>query len=124
LPDGIDARADNERARSEQSSRRAQSFRPDEASPSTDRSRTGEPGWSVPQITLPKGGGAIRGIGEKFATNPATGTGSFAVPITASPGRDDFGPKLDLTYDSGFRNGPFGLGWGVSLPEISRTEAP
>ena len=26
--------------------------------------------------SLPKGGGAIRGIGEKFAANPVTGTGS------------------------------------------------
>ena len=24
----------------------------------------------APTITLPKGGGAIRGMGEKFATNP------------------------------------------------------
>ena len=26
---------------------------------------------SIPTISLPKGGGAIRGIGEKFAANPA-----------------------------------------------------
>ncbi len=31
---------------------------------------------SAPAISLPKGGGAIRGIGEKFAANPVTGTGS------------------------------------------------
>ena len=30
---------------------------------------------SAPTISLPKGGGAIRGIGEKFAANPVTGTG-------------------------------------------------
>jgi hypothetical protein len=29
----------------------------------------------APAITLPKGGGAIKGIGEKFAANPVTGTG-------------------------------------------------
>ena len=29
---------------------------------------------SSPKIELPKGGGAIRGIGEKFAANPVTGT--------------------------------------------------
>ena len=29
-----------------------------------------------PTLSLPKGGGAIRGIGEKFAANPVTGTGS------------------------------------------------
>lgn len=27
---------------------------------------------SPPAISLPKGGGAIRGIGEKFAANPVT----------------------------------------------------
>lgn len=27
-------------------------------------------------LQLPKGGGAIRGMGEKFAANPVTGTGS------------------------------------------------
>jgi hypothetical protein len=32
---------------------------------------------STPQIALPKGGGAIRGIGEKFSANPVTGTGSM-----------------------------------------------
>ena len=29
---------------------------------------------SAPQVSLPKGGGAIRGIGEKFAANPVTCT--------------------------------------------------
>ena len=29
---------------------------------------------ALPALELPKGGGAIRGIGEKFAVNPATGT--------------------------------------------------
>ena len=37
-------------------------------------------------MSLPKGGGAIRGIGEKFAANPVTGTGSMSVPIATSPG--------------------------------------
>ena len=42
--------------------------------------------FTAPSISLPKGGGAIRGIGEKFAANPVTGTGSLTVPIAASPG--------------------------------------
>ena len=62
----------------------------------------------LPSIGLPKGGGAIRGIGEKFAANPVTGTGSLSVPIYASPGRSGFGPQLSLSYDSGASNGPFG----------------
>ena len=72
-----------------------------------------------PTLSLPKGGGAIRGIGEKFAANPVTGTGSMSVPIATSPGRGGFGPQLALSYDSGAGNGPFGLGWHLSLPAIS-----
>lgn len=33
----------------------------------------------APAMNLPKGGGAISGIGEKFAANPVTGTGSMSV---------------------------------------------
>ena len=73
-----------------------------------------------PAISLPKGGGAIRGMGEKFAANPVTGTGSLSVPIYTSPGRSGFGPQLSLSYDSGAGNGPFGFGWSLSVPSITR----
>jgi RHS repeat-associated protein len=75
---------------------------------------------AAPQLALPKGGGAIHGIGEKFAANPVTGTGSLTVPIAVSPGRAGFGPQLTLSYDSGAGNGPFGMGWSLSLPSITR----
>ena len=71
-------------------------------------------------ISLPKGGGAIKGIGEKFAANPVTGTGSLTVPIFTSPGRSGFSPQLSLSYDSGSGNGPFGFGWQLSIPAITR----
>jgi hypothetical protein len=74
----------------------------------------------APAISLPKGGGAIRGIGEKFAANAVTGTGSMSVPIATSPGRSGFGPQLSLTYDSGSGNGSFGFGWTLSSPSITR----
>ena len=91
----------------------------------TDNEGTSKPpgslnGPSIPTITLPKGGGAIRGIGEKFAANPVTGTGSMTVPIATSPGRSGFGPQLSLSYDSGAGNGPFGLGWNLTIPSITR----
>ena len=73
-----------------------------------------------PAISLPRGGGAIRGIGEKLSANPVTGSGSLSVPIAISPGRAGFGPELTLRYDSGSGNGPFGLGWTLDLPSISR----
>lgn len=75
---------------------------------------------NAPQVSLPKGGGAIRGMGEKFTANPVTGTGSLSVPIATSPGRAGFGPQLGLSYDSGAGNGPFGIGWSLSLPAITR----
>lgn len=75
---------------------------------------------SAPKIELPKGGGAIRGMGEKFAANPVTGTGSMTVPIATSPGRNGFGPELSLSYDSASGNGPFGFGWSLSLPSVTR----
>lgn len=73
-----------------------------------------------PSLSLPKGGGAIQGIGEKFQANPVTGTGSMSVPIAISPGRSGFAPQLALSYDSGSGNTAFGLGWDVGLPAISR----
>src|SRR5947209_12429271 len=91
------------------------------ASPERTTSRSdGEQKLAAPSISLPKGGGAIRGMGEKFAANPVTGTGSMSVPIATSPGRSGFGPQLSLSYDSGAGNGPFGLGWNLSLPAITR----
>lgn len=75
---------------------------------------------TTPTISLPKGGRTIKGMCEKFAANPVTGTGSMSVPIFTSPGRSGFGPQLSLSYDSGAGNGSFGLGWNLSLPTISR----
>ena len=92
--------------------------------PSANRMEGGRSGSAFltrpPALPLPKGGGAIRGIGEKFTANPVTGTGTVSVPIAVSPGRNGFGPQLSLTYDSGAGNGPFGLGWNLNLPSITR----
>ena len=69
----------------------------------------------APQLTLPKGGGALRAIAEKFGLNPVTGTGSSTVPIATSAGRGGFAPQLSITYDSGAGNGPFGFGWSLAI---------
>ena len=47
-------------------------------------------------ITLPTGGGAIKGIGETFQPNLFSGTGNYSIPIAISPGRSGFGPTLSL----------------------------
>lgn len=71
-------------------------------------------------ISLPKGGGAIQGLGEKFQPDLFTGTGNFTVPIQIPPGRNGFQPQLTLAYSTGNGNSPFGLGWKLSIPEVSR----
>ena len=73
-----------------------------------------------PSVSLPKGGGAIRDIGEKFSVSAATGTASLTVPVATSQGRAGFGPSLSLAYDSGGGQSTFGLGWKISLPAITR----
>jgi Salmonella virulence plasmid 65kDa B protein/Insecticide toxin TcdB middle/N-terminal region len=75
---------------------------------------------AAPAVTIPKGGGAIKGIGEKFAVNVVNGTSTMSVPLAVSPGRAGFAPHLDLSYDSGSGNGPFGFGWSLSIPSVSR----
>lgn len=71
-------------------------------------------------ITLPQGGGAMHGIGEKFSADSHTGTGNFTVPIVLPPGRNGFQPQINLVYSTGNGNGPFGLGWSLSIPDVSR----
>jgi RHS repeat-associated protein len=71
-------------------------------------------------ISLPKGGGALKGIGETFSSDLYTGTGHISVPITLPAGRNGTQPELNLAYSTGGGNGPLGLGWGIGVPEISR----
>jgi RHS repeat-associated protein len=81
-----------------------------------------ESGFSFqpPSLNLPKGGGEIKGLDEKLGTVNSSGTLSLSVPIFTSPGRGGFSPSLGLSYDSGSGNSPFGLGWTLSIPAITR----
>jgi RHS repeat-associated protein len=71
-------------------------------------------------ISVPKGGGAVKGLGEKFSADLHTGTGNFSVPIALPPGRNGFQPQLTLSFSTGSSNGPFGLGWSLGIPGVSR----
>ncbi|MCB1227012.1 MAG: hypothetical protein KDK99_14440 [Verrucomicrobiales bacterium] len=71
-------------------------------------------------MELPQGGGAIRGIGEKFTFNAQTGTGDLSVPLNCPKSRADWAPDLALSYDSGAGNGVFGTGWSLGSAAISR----
>ncbi|MCP4416780.1 MAG: hypothetical protein GY805_09165 [Chloroflexi bacterium] len=74
---------------------------------------------SISQLTIPKGGGAIEGIGQTFEANLFTGSATLSIPISTTPCRG-FEPHLSLQYSSGAGNGPFGLGFSLSPPRIAR----
>lgn len=82
--------------------------------------RPQNPALQTPSISLPKGGGAIRDIGEKFSVNASNGSASMSVPLFTTPSRSDFHPQLSISYDSGTGNGAFGEGWKLSIPSITR----
>lgn len=84
-----------------------------------DGGRTKSNAIEIPSISLPKGGGAIKGIDEKFSVNAVNGTASFSIPLPFSPARGA-SPALGLSYNSGAGNGIFGLGWALNLPSIKR----
>jgi len=74
----------------------------------------------IPEIALPKGGGALKGIDEKFQVNNSNGTASFEIPLPITSGRNGFSPSLSLNYNSGGSNSPLGLGWSLNYPMIQR----
>jgi len=67
-------------------------------------------------------------VRQRYTPPPTTSATSgvllaLAIPtrsIATSSGRSGFGPQLSLSYDSGAGNGPFGFGWSLSLPSITR----
>ncbi len=73
----------------------------------------------IPEVNLPKGGGAIKGIDEKFEVNTASGTSHFSIGLPFSPGRNGFDPGLELSYNSGSGNSAFGLGWSIDIASIT-----
>jgi RHS repeat-associated protein len=74
-------------------------------------------------LSLPTGGGALKGMGETFAPDLHTGTGNFTVPLALLPGRNGFEPRLSLAYSTGHGNGLFGMGWSLSVPSVTRKTA-
>ena len=71
------------------------------------------------QPALPKGGGAVTGIGETFQPSAFSGTAHLAIPLHTSPCRG-FEPQLSLEYGSASGNGVFGMGFHLAIPNISR----
>lgn len=87
-------------------------------SASSKQTKPAAPAPLLSPPSMPKGGGAIRGIGEKLSVSAATGTAGLTIPLAVSPGRG--APELSLSYSSGGGNGTFGLGWNLSVGAITR----
>ncbi|CAI8698577.1 Toxin subunit YenB [Pseudomonas chlororaphis] len=76
-------------------------------------------GLNTVALSLPKGGGAIRGMGGSQGPIGPSGTASLSLALPVSPGRG-YAPSLGLSYSSAGGNGVFGIGWQVPVMMISR----
>ena len=74
---------------------------------------------SVTPPSLPKGGGALTGMGETLGQAGPTGLASMSLPLPITAGRG-FAPGLSLNYSSGGGNSPFGVGWFCETMRIAR----
>ena len=66
----------------------------------SDKGKTKSNAIEIPSIALPKGGGAIKGIDEKFSVNAVNGTASLTIPLPVAASRG-VAPSLSLSYNSG-----------------------
>ena len=73
----------------------------------------------TPELNFPKGGGTIQGLGEAVGNGGMLGTATLSIPLPISPARS-LTPGLALSYSSGAGNSPFGLGFFLTIPTISR----
>lgn len=80
----------------------------------------GNSGVSPQVISLPSGPGSLEGLGESFEPELSTGTAGYPFKLSLPPGVAGFQPEVTLTYDGGNPNGPWGLGWSLSVACIQR----
>lgn len=64
------------------------------------------------------------GAPEELDVDSFTGACTYRLPLRIPQGRDNFTPDLALTYNSSRRNSPFGWGWRMRVPNISRSVWP
>ncbi|MDI6539539.1 SpvB/TcaC N-terminal domain-containing protein [Pantoea ananatis] len=67
--------------------------------------------------TLPSGGGSITGMRSEMGSAGPDGAATLNLPLPVSSGRG-YAPSLSLNYHSRSGNGPFGIGWNISLPSV------
>ncbi len=77
------------------------------------------PTIAQPTLSLPRGGGALRGLGGTLGSGSFSGGATFAVPVPVTPARE-LTPDLAVSYSSAGGNGPLGMGMAIDLPRIAR----
>jgi hypothetical protein len=76
--------------------------------------------WSPMAGAASQKGPAGEGAADADVTL-STGEATLPIPIEAPKGTGGFQPTLSLGYSSAGPDGPFGIGWRLSLGEIQRT---
>jgi RHS repeat-associated protein len=71
-------------------------------------------------VSLPDGPGSIRGMGEAFEPDLATGTLRHSLTLDFPKGPSGHTPTLSIEYDSGFGNDSLGFGWQFNIPKVQR----
>ncbi len=61
----------------------------------------------------------MQGMGETFVPHEFSGAAELSIPIPATPCRG-FEPRLGIDFSSGDGNSEFGMGFSLSVPDISR----
>jgi RHS repeat-associated protein len=69
-------------------------------------------------LKAPSGPASLKGLGESFSANPATGTGSYSVGIALPPGF--VVPSVSLTYSGGSGKGEVGVGFQLPTLQVYR----
>jgi RHS repeat-associated protein len=76
-------------------------------------------GLSAQTLKLPDGPASMKGLGESFSPNIATGTGSYSIPITLPTAT--LSPVVSVSYSTGKGKGEAGLGFRIPVLNIYRT---
>jgi RHS repeat-associated protein len=71
-------------------------------------------------VGLPAGGDMPTGLAGAFDPDEFTGAARFQLPIASSRARG-LSPELALSYSSLDGQGPYGLGFSLTLPSVSRS---
>ncbi len=72
-------------------------------------------------LNLPAAPGSVRGLAQSAVVDGFTGQVGYQVPFELPAGPGGVRPSLALAYEGSLGNGPYGLGWGLSLPRVVRS---